>query len=48
MQPTLQDQALTRQQIDDKLIQAGQATKLTGDDGIDGIINEHELGLDSI
>ncbi|WP_029407858.1 restriction endonuclease [Thiomicrorhabdus sp. Milos-T2] len=26
----------------------GQATKLTGDDGIDGIINEDKLGLDSI
>lgn len=28
--------------------EAGQATKLTGDDGIDGIINEDKLGLDSI
>ena len=26
----------------------GQATKLTGDDGIDGVINEDKLGLDSI
>ena len=28
--------------------EAGQATKLTSDDGIDGIINEDMLGLDSI
>ncbi|SFR62556.1 restriction system protein [Thiomicrospira sp. ALE5] len=28
--------------------EAGQATKLTGDDGIDGIINEDKLGLDAI
>ncbi len=28
--------------------EAGQATKLTSDDGIDGIINEDKLGLDSI
>ncbi len=28
--------------------EAGQATKLTGDGGIDGIINEDKLGLDSI
>jgi len=28
--------------------EAGQATKMTGDDGIDGIINEDKLGLDSI
>jgi len=28
--------------------EAGQATQLTGDDGIDGIINEDKLGLDSI
>lgn len=27
---------------------AGQATKKTGDGGIDGIINEDRLGLDSI
>ncbi|KUJ72511.1 restriction endonuclease [Thiomicrospira sp. WB1] len=29
-------------------MEAGQATQLTGDDGIDGIINEDKLGLDSI
>lgn len=28
--------------------EAGKATKLTGDDGIDGIINEDKLGLDMI
>ncbi|MGL5633850.1 MAG: restriction endonuclease [Sarcina sp.] len=27
---------------------AGKATKKTGDEGIDGIINENRLGLDSI
>jgi restriction endonuclease Mrr len=25
---------------------AGQTTKLTGDEGIDGVINEDKLGLD--
>ena len=28
--------------------EAGQATKKAGDGGIDGIINENRLGLDSI